>query len=117
MGPAGSVTIHNCRTIHGSRPNLSDFGRPLLLNVYSAADAFTYTANPLPSRYEGTIVRGRPARYAHHDPRPCQVPPDWSGGYTSLFALQQEEEWDETQLTAVAAQTRDIRGVDRSAAD
>ena len=23
MGPAGSVTIHNCRTIHGSRPNLS----------------------------------------------------------------------------------------------
>ena len=116
MGPAGSVTIHNCRTIHGSRPNLSDLGRPLLLNVYSAADAFTYTANPLPSRYEGTIVRGRPARYAHHDPRPCQVPPDWSGGYTSLFALQQEEEWDETQLAAVAEQTRDIRGVDQSAA-
>ena len=113
MGPAGSVTIHNCRTIHGSRPNLSDLGRPLLLNVYSAADAFAYTANPLPSRYEGTIVRGRPARYAHHDPRPCQVPPDWSGGYTSLFALQQEEDWDEGQLAAVAAQTRDIRGSER----
>jgi ectoine hydroxylase-related dioxygenase (phytanoyl-CoA dioxygenase family) len=116
MGPSGSVTIHNCRTIHGSRPNLSDLGRPLLLNAYSAADAFTYTANPLPSRYEGTIVRGRPARYAYHDPRPCQVPPDWSGGYTSLFALQQGEEWDETQLAAVAAQTRDIRGVDLPAA-
>ena len=110
MGCAGSVTIHNCRTIHGSRPNLSDLGRPLLLNVYSAADAFTYTANPLPSRFEGTIVRGRPARYARHDPRPCQVPPDWSGGYTSLFALQQEEDWDEAQLVAVAAQTQDIRG-------
>ena len=113
MGPAGSVTIHNCRTIHGSRPNLSDLGRPLLLNVYSAADAFTYTANPLPSRYEGMIVRGRPARYAYHDPRPCQVPPDWSGGYTSLFALQQEEDWDQSQLAAVAAQTWDIRGSDR----
>ncbi len=109
-GPAGSVTIHNCRTIHGSRPNRSDLGRPLLLNVYSSADAFTYTANPLPSRYEGAIVRGRAARYAHHDPRPCQVPPDWSGGYTSLFALQQGEGWDEEQLAAVADQTRAIRG-------
>ena len=90
-GPAGSVTIHNCRVVHGSRPNLSPVGRPLLLNVYSAADAFTYTANPLPSRYEGTIVRGRPARWARHDPRPCLVPPDWSAGYTSIFAIQQGE--------------------------
>ena len=110
MGPAGSVTIHNCRTIHGSKPNDSDHGRPLLLNTFSAADAFTYTANPVPSKYAGAMVRGRPARYAHHDPRPCQIPPDWSGGYTSLFALQQEEEWDADQLDAVASQTSMIRG-------
>lgn len=110
MGPAGSVTVHNCRTVHGSKPNMSDLGRPLLLNIYSAANAFTYTANPLPSRYEGAIVRGKPARWAEHDPRPCQVPPDWSGGYTSLFALQQREEWSEEQLEAVAAQNQEIRG-------
>ena len=108
-GPKGSVTIHNCRTIHGSAPNLSARGRPLLLNIYSAADAYTYSANPLPSRYEGTVVRGQPARWAHHDPRPCLVPPDWSGGYTSLFALQQEEAWDEEQLEAVESQTEEIR--------
>ena len=95
-GPAGSITIHNCRVVHGSRPNLADAGRPLLLNVYSAADAFAYTANPLPSSHAGDIVRGGPARWAHHDPRPCLVPPDWSGGYTSLFALQQQESWEET---------------------
>ena len=93
-GPAGSITIHNCRVVHGSRPNTSDTPRPLLLNVYSAADAFPYTANPLPSRYAGAIVRGAPARWARHDPRPCLVPPDWSGGYTSLFALQQGETWE-----------------------
>jgi len=110
MGPAGSVTIHNCRTIHGSAPNESDCARPLLLNVYSAADAFTYTPNPVPSRHMGAIVRGQPARYAHHDPRPCQMPPDWSGGYTSLFALQQGEEWGQSQLDAVASQTSAIRG-------
>jgi ectoine hydroxylase len=108
-GPAGSVTVHNCRVVHGSRPNLSDLGRPLLLNVYSSADAFAYTANPLPSRYGGAIVRGAPARWAHHDARPCLVPPDWSGGYTSLFALQQEETWEEQQLEAVASQTQAIR--------
>ena len=108
-GPAGSITIHNCRLVHGSRPNHSDRGRPLLLNAYASADAFTYTANPLPSRHEGTIVRGKPERWAHHNDRPCLVPPNWSGGYTSLYALQQQEEWDQDQLAVVAKQTAQIR--------
>lgn len=30
-GPAGSLTLHNCRTVHGSPRNDSDLGRPLLL--------------------------------------------------------------------------------------
>ena len=68
-------------------------GRPLLLNTLSSADAFPYTYNPLTTRYYGHVVRGEPARWAHHDSRPCLVPPDWSGGYTSIFALQQEEKW------------------------
>ena len=90
-GPAGSVTIHNCRTAHHSAANDSPIGRPLLLNVYKAADAFPYTANPLPSSHAEEVVRGDRPRWAHHDPRPCLIPPDWSGGYTSLFALQQQE--------------------------
>lgn len=91
-GPAGSLTLHNCRTIHGSKKNLSPRGRPLLLNAYSAADAFPYTYNPINSpQYTGTIVRGKEARWAYHDPRPCLIPPDWSEGYSSLYALQQEE--------------------------
>ena len=91
-GPAGTVTVHNGRTVHGSMPNNSSRMRPLLINAYSSADAFPYTAHPSPSRYNGVIVRGKPARFAQFDPRPCQVPPDWSGGYTSIFALQQEED-------------------------
>jgi ectoine hydroxylase len=98
MGPAGSITIHNCRTVHGSKPNLSDIGRPLLLNTLSSADAFAYTYNPLTTRYYGQVIRGQPARWAHHDPRPCLMPPDWSGGYTSIFALQQEESWVSGEL-------------------
>ncbi len=96
-GPAGSLTVHNCRTIHGSMANESARGRPLLLNAYSSADAFTYTCNPLRPRTAGAIVRGNPAAWAHHDPRPCLMPPDWSGGYASIFAVQQEEEWAEEQ--------------------
>jgi ectoine hydroxylase-related dioxygenase (phytanoyl-CoA dioxygenase family) len=90
-GPAGSLTIHNCRMLHSSMPNRSSIGRPLLLNAYSSADAMPYTPVPTDSKYYQTIVRGQTARWAHHDERPCQIPPDWSGGYTSIFALQQEE--------------------------
>jgi len=61
------------------------------LNVYSASDAMPYTFNPLASRYAGKIVRGKAARWARHDAGPCLIPPDWSGGYTSIFSLQQEE--------------------------
>ena len=38
------------------------------------------------------MIRGEAARWAEFDPRPCLIPPDWSKGYTSIFALQQEEE-------------------------
>ncbi|HVH76151.1 MAG TPA: phytanoyl-CoA dioxygenase family protein [Stellaceae bacterium] len=90
-GPAGSLTIHNCRTVHGSEPNDSEAPRPLFLVTYSSADAIPYTPNPLRSPHAGRIVRGKPARWAQHDPRPCLMPPDWSGGYTSIFALQQQD--------------------------
>jgi len=91
-GPAGSLTLHNCRTIHGSPRNDSDLGRPLLLYTLTSADAFPYTVNPIKPKHDQTIIRGKRATFAHHDPRPCLIPPDWSGGYTSIFSLQQKED-------------------------
>ena len=92
-GPAGSVTVHHCRTLHGSLSNNHPSkARPLLLNAFSSADALPITPNPTPSRYNGTIVRGEAARHAEFDAYPGRLPPDWSGGYSSIFALQQEEE-------------------------
>ena len=91
--PTGSVTIHNCRSLHYSEPNNSPIARPLLLNVYSNANAMPYTANPIPSKHCGEIVRGKPAQWAFHDPRPCLLPPDWGRlGYSSLFAKQKGED-------------------------
>ena len=90
--PAGSITVHNCRTVHGSPSSRKADGRPLLLYAYASADAFPYTPHPEPAPHVGEVIRGKPARWAHHDPRPCLIPPDWSGGYTSIFAAQAGEE-------------------------
>ncbi len=91
QGPAGSVTVHHCRAVHGSVPNRSARGRPLLINAYTSADALMVTAHPLPGPKVGTVVRGKPARWVDFDDTPCLLPPDWSAGYSSIFALQQEE--------------------------
>ena len=92
-GPKGSVTVHNCRMVHGSMPNNSARSRPLLLQTYSSADALTMSTDIVSNfEYSNRIVRGKPARWIHFDPEPCLIPPDWSKGYTSIFALQQEED-------------------------
>ena len=89
MGPAGSVIAINCRTIHGSIANATDRVRPLLLYIYSSADAFPWTSSPTPTSYSGDIVRGKPAEFVHMDTRPVQVPPRWEKiGYNSIFAAQ-----------------------------
>lgn len=88
-GPAGTLVAINCRTIHGSRANISSRVRPMALYVYSSADAFAWMPQPTPTTKTGAIVRGAPARIAHLDPRPCPVPPNWNEiGYGSIFTAQ-----------------------------
>jgi ectoine hydroxylase-related dioxygenase (phytanoyl-CoA dioxygenase family) len=89
VGPAGTITVHNCRTVHGSAPNSSDRPRPLLLQTYAAADALAYTDLVKQSPHGEELIRGTPPRWARHDPRPCQLPP--SGPYRPIFAVQQRE--------------------------
>ena len=88
-GAAGSVVAINCRTIHGSAENRSAIVRPLPLFIYSSADAFAWMPAPSPTSHTGDIVRGEHARFAHLDPRPCPVPPNWAReGYSSIFSAQ-----------------------------
>ena len=89
IGPAGTITVHNCRTVHGSTPNLSNRERPLLLQTYSPADAFAYTDLVRKSPHGDTLIRGHEARWARHDPRPCQVGPS---RVRTIFEVQQREE-------------------------
>ena len=91
-GPAGSVTVHHCRTIHGSLPNTSDRCRPLLLHTCSAADALALTPRSTRTRHEGRMIRGEPARWVEFDSEPCQLPPDRSSQPgTTIFSSQNRE--------------------------
>ena len=91
-GKAGSITIHNARTLHFSPSSKSANPRPLLLNCFTSADAKPYTPHPDPTENAYKVVRGEAVRWAEHDPRPCQIPPDWSGGYSSIYAAQAGED-------------------------
>ena len=91
--PAGSITVHNCRTVHGSPPSTKADGRPLLLNAYASADAFPLhpASGARAARRGGDPGQARPLGRIT-TPRPCLIPPDWSGGYTSIFAAQAGED-------------------------
>ena len=93
-GRAGSVTVHNCRSIHGSPPNDSNRPRPLLLCAYSCADAIPITNLTANGKHSEEFVAGVPARWARFDPRPVLMPPDWSkaGSFKSIFEHQQREQ-------------------------
>ena len=89
-GPAGSVSVHHGCTIHGSDRNNSNCGRPVFVITYTAADAMPYTAPPYPSSHYRALVRGSEPRYARHEELRIPLPPDWSGGYTSIFEHQED---------------------------
>ncbi len=91
-GPAGTVTVHHCRSLHASRANLSDRSRPVLIIGYAAADNRPYVAPAYRSKNYDTLVRGADARFSHHEPGDMRLPPDWSDGYTSIFDHQEKVE-------------------------
>jgi len=92
IGGPGTTLLLHCRTVHGSLENRSPRARPLLLPVYSSADSFAYTPSPIVSPRMGDIVRGRAARQASFDTRPCELPPDFRAGYRPPWLAQQDED-------------------------
>jgi Phytanoyl-CoA dioxygenase (PhyH) len=88
-GSAGTVVLLHCRVVHGSAANYSARMRPLLLNVYAAADALPMTPLPAPTTRTGLLVRGQEPMHVHMEPYPAKLPPRWDQvGYRSIFAAQ-----------------------------
>ncbi|MEJ2026148.1 MAG: phytanoyl-CoA dioxygenase family protein [Limibacillus sp.] len=56
--PAGGACLMHTRLLHGSAANRTQSPRTLFISVYAAADARPLSPNPMPSRYEGMLLRG-----------------------------------------------------------
>lgn len=98
-GPAGSMTIHHVRAVHGSALNTSNRPRRLLLTEYAAADAF-----PLVNlkgdydAYESRIARGVSTREPRVEPVPVRLPLPAARNQGSIYENQKGSgrRWFET---------------------
>ena len=77
-GPAGTITLHHVRTVHGSSLNRSDHPRRLLLYGYTAADAWPLSAGVGPgfdlAAFNAQMVTGEPTLRPRLAAVPVQLP-------------------------------------------
>ena len=97
LGPAGSVCLMHTRLLHGSAPNISQRSRTLFICVYSAEDAVPCSPNPMPTEYEGLIVRGEKSGRIRSIPYEIELPQKPT---TASFFDQQEKAQGATIPTA-----------------
>jgi phytanoyl-CoA hydroxylase len=73
-GPAGSMTIHHARTVHGSALNTSNRPRRLLLYEFAAADAWPLLGIKDFDDFNARIVAGRATIEPRLVPAPVRMP-------------------------------------------
>ena len=86
--PAGSVSIHHVRTVHGSGDNTSGSARPLLLFSYAAVDAFPVFEKPDLFDFDGRILRGEATHVARQVALPVRIPEPRDMQADSIFENQ-----------------------------
>ena len=77
IAPAGSITIHHARLVHGSAVNRSDRPRRLLLFEYAAADAWPLAGTePLDDfeEFNRRVVHGTPTLEPRLASAPVRIP-------------------------------------------
>jgi phytanoyl-CoA hydroxylase len=74
MGPAGSMTIHHARLVHGSALNTSGKPRRLLLHEYAAADAWPLMGVANFDEFNSRMVLGRATIEPRLAPAPVRMP-------------------------------------------
>jgi len=73
-GPAGSMTIHHARLVHGSALNQSNRQRRLLLHEYTAADAWPLMGVANFDEFNARMVLGEPTIEPRVVPAPVRMP-------------------------------------------
>jgi phytanoyl-CoA hydroxylase len=89
-GKAGSISLHHVRTVHGSRENLSERDRPLLLYGYCAADAWPLRAEAFRDfdSFNARMLRGTPTLEPRLRDVPVRMPYPPAPNQGSIFENQ-----------------------------
>ena len=74
IGPAGSMTIHHARLVHGSALNRSNSQRRLLLHEYASADAWPLMGVADFEEFNSRMVLGEPTIAPRLRPAPVRMP-------------------------------------------
>jgi hypothetical protein len=74
LGPAGSMSFHHVRLLHGSAQNVSDLPRALLLYEYAAADAWPLMGVADLADFDARLVAGAPTIEPRLGPAPVRMP-------------------------------------------
>ena len=88
MGPAGSMTIHHARLVHGSALNRSNRQRRLLLHEYTAADAWPLMGVADFDDFNDRMVLGVPGVEPRIVAAPVRMPLPAAGHQGSIYENQ-----------------------------
>ncbi len=92
--PAGSISLHHVRLVHGSDLNRSGRDRRLLLYEITAADAFPIMGalSKLPSidEYDSRLLCGEPTLEPRLAPVPVRIPQPAPTDFGSIYELQRK---------------------------
>ena len=85
--PAGGISIHHVRTLHGSYPNTSRNPRRLLLLQYCAIDAWPLTGADWDT-FNDCILRGEPTNDIRVTAAPVRIPRPYAERGGSIYEVQ-----------------------------
>ena len=89
VAPAGSITLHHVRTLHGSRNCTQNTARPLLLFSYTAVDAFPIFQQYDLAEYDARILRGEPVKQGRMEALPFRIHLPQKDGADSIYDDQE----------------------------
>ena len=91
-GPAGSITLHHVRALHGSAPNRSPRDRRMLFLEITAADAFPIYGSSSPyeglEEYDSRLLCGRPTITPRLADLPVRIPQPQPKTVGSIYEVQ-----------------------------
>jgi len=92
MAPAGSISLHHARIVHGSAPNRSERDRGVVFYEMMAADAFpifgSMTKSPSIEEYDSRMLCGSPTKEPRLAPVPVRVPQPQPAAAGSIYEVQ-----------------------------